>query len=62
MADISNRLCGYPGVRRIMVTKKDLQDTLLATDGQMFYCGTLYKICSKHQNAGIYEVWLKEKT
>lgn len=59
MADMIDNLAYAPGIRRISVKKKDVQDTLLAHDSQMMYQGKLYKIKAKHQAAGVYEMWLE---
>lgn len=61
MSDLRDALVGFPGVRRITATRKDLQATLLASDGQMLLRGSLWRIKSKHIGAGIYEVWLEQR-
>ena len=57
--DLRERLIGYPGVRKITATTKDVRDTLLASDGQMLLNGKLYSICSKPLGAGVHQVWLE---
>lgn len=41
------------------ITRKQLKESLLATDGWAFCQGKLCDIKSKHLGAGIYKVWLK---
>ena len=48
-----------PGVFYQTMTKKQLSDTLLATDGKVMATGHLRSIKSKHLGAGIYEVRLE---
>lgn len=59
MSDLRDILVGYPGVRRITATKKDVTETLLASDGRMTLNGELWDIKAKHMAAGVYEVWLE---
>ena len=58
MADLRENLLAYPGIRELTATKKDVQETLLKSDGQMLLNGRLYRIKAKHIGAGIYKVWL----
>ncbi len=48
-----------PNFARTTMTRKQLRETLLATDGRILTCGRLRPIASKHIGAGIYEVTLK---
>ena len=59
--DLREILVAFPGIRRISATRKQLRATLLASDGTMLLRGRIWKIKSKPQGAGIYEVWLEEK-
>jgi len=40
---------------------KSLQETMLATDGQILANGHFWTIHSKRMCPGVYKVWLKEK-
>jgi len=60
MADLRNKLTAYPGIRRITATSKDVHETLLNSDSQMFVDGTLYEIKAKSLGAGVYRVWLEK--
>ncbi len=57
--DLRDILVGFPGIRRIAATRKQLRATLLASDGKMFLRGSFWTIKSKPIGAGIYEVWLE---
>lgn len=46
---------------RTTLDRKQLKETLLATDGKVLAGGRLRRIKSKHIGAGIYEVWLEAK-
>lgn len=59
--DLREILTAFPGIRRISATREQLRTTLLASDGTMFLRGRIWKIKSKPQGAGIYEVWLEER-
>ena len=50
-----------PRFARTTMTRKDLKETLLSTNGWVMACGTLWDIRSKHIGAGVYEVFLKER-
>ncbi len=43
------------------MNKKDLHDTLLATDGWILACGYLWDIQSQHIGAGVYKVSLAKR-
>ena len=58
--DLREALVAFPGIRRISATREQLRTTLLASDGTMTLRGRIWKIKSKPQGAGIYEVWLEE--
>ena len=45
---------------RITLTRKQLKETLLVTDGKVIVAGRLRRIKSKHIGAGVYDVWLEE--
>ena len=57
--DLRERLTAYPGSRKITATTKDVRDTLLISDGQMFLNGKLYMIRSLPLGAGVHQVWLE---
>ena len=61
MTDLRDILIGFPGVRRITATKKDVSETLLASSGSMLLNGELWNIKAKHMAAGVYEVWLERR-
>ena len=42
------------------LTKKQLRETLLATNGRIFNKGYFYNLCTKHLGAGVYKVWLEQ--
>ncbi len=50
-----------PGRAETTMTRKELKETLLATDGNIIACGNLYDIEHKHLGAGVYKVFLKKK-
>mgnify|MGYP001559893515 CR=1 FL=1 len=60
-----NHLCTnhytMPGACIQSMSKKQLQETLLATDGWVLACGYCWDIKSKHLGAGIYSVSLSKK-
>lgn len=41
------------------MTRNQLKETLLATDGWVMACGRIWDIRSKHLGAGVYSVYLK---
>ena len=50
-----------PGVANMTVTRKDLQELLLATDGWAIIRGRMMEIKSKHLGAGVYRVTVEDK-
>jgi len=44
---------------RTTLTRKQLKETLLDTNGKVIASGRLRTIKSKHIGAGVYEVWLE---
>ena len=42
------------------LTRKQLKETLLATDGKVMAAGRLRTIKSKHLGVGVYDVWLEQ--
>jgi hypothetical protein len=44
------------------LTRKQLKETLLATDGRVFCQGMMCDIKSKHIGAGVYRVWLAKQS
>jgi len=62
MKELPNNFYGLPpGVANITVTKKDLQELLLATDGWAIIRGRMMEIKSKHLGVGIYRVTVEDK-
>jgi len=59
MNHLSNSFYVFPNAARTTLTRKQLRETLLDTDGKILSCGRLRTIQSKHIGAGIYEVLLK---
>jgi hypothetical protein len=49
-----------PRYANCTITRKQLRETLLDTNGSIIANGKLWDIKSKHIGAGIYKVWLKE--
>lgn len=43
------------------MTRRQLKETLLYTDGLVFACGYLRDIVSEHLGAGVYRVILKKR-
>ncbi len=50
-----------PEIYQTTMTKKDLAELLLESEGFIMACGHVYNIMSKALGAGIHKVWLKEK-
>ena len=48
-----------PDLCSTTLTKEQLRETLLATDGQIIAHGELFELKTKHLGAGIYKVTLK---
>ena len=59
MNHLPNSFYVFPNTARTTMTKKQLRETLLDTNGRILSCGRLRTIYSKHIGAGIYEVSLK---
>ncbi len=60
MNHLSINAYSIPHIWNSTMTRKQLKETLLATDGEIFACGSKYYIKSKNLGAGVYKVWLKE--
>jgi len=58
LSDIFYRVPEYANTT---MTKTHLRETLLATDGWIMACGSIYDIKPKHLGAGIYKVVLKRR-
>ena len=58
MNRLPDTLYQMPQTARTTMTRAQLRETLLATDGRVFACGTQWAICSKHIGAGVYEITL----
>lgn len=61
MNHLSTNFYTMPRYANTTMTRKQLKETLLATDGWIIACGYLYDIQSKHIGAGVYKVFLKKK-
>jgi len=62
MKELPNNFYGLPpGVASITVTKKDLQELLLVTNGWAIIRGRMMEIKSKHLGAGVYRVTVEDK-
>lgn len=48
-----------PGQGFTTMTRAELRDTLLATDGQVLVRGNLWEVVGKHLGAGVYRVSLR---
>jgi hypothetical protein len=48
-----------PGQGFTTMTRAELRETLLATDGQVLARGNLWEIVAKHLGAGVYRVTLR---
>ena len=55
--NINHYIC--PGIFYETMKTKQLQETLLATDGTILACGKVWDITSKKTGPGIYKVWLE---
>lgn len=61
MNHLSDMFYTMPGACNTTMTRKQLKETLLATDGWVLACGHCWDIKSKHLGAGVYKVFLKKK-
>lgn len=50
-----------PNAATMTLTKKELKETLLSTDGWIFSCGEAWDIKSKSLGAGVYKVYLEKR-
>ena len=57
---LSNNFYVIPHIAAMTMTRKQLKETLLYTDGKIIACGYMYDIKSKHIGAGVYSVTLKK--
>ena len=48
-----------PGQGSVTMTRAELRETLLATDGQILARGNVWDVVAKHLGAGIYRVTLR---
>lgn len=51
-----------PGNIQQTMTRKELKETLLATDGWVMACGYLWDVKSKHLGAGVYSIRLEKRS
>lgn len=61
MNHLSTNFYTMPGGYSTTMTRKQLKETLLATDGWVLSCGYCWDIRSKSLGAGVYKVWLKKQ-
>ena len=61
MNHLSDNFYKMPEHYSSTLTRKQLQETLLATDGRVMACGRLWDIKSKHLGAGIYLISLARR-
>lgn len=59
---LPTRFYTVPRIAQATMTRKDLKALLLDTGGWIMACGYLWDIKSKHIGAGVYNVYLKERT
>ena len=60
MNHLSDHFFVSPAHASTTLTKAQLRDTLLATDGKILTHGRMWDIKNKHIGAGVYLVFLKE--
>lgn len=62
----ANRIIDYlvsvPRFGKTTTDRKTLRSMLLGSDGWIMARGLIWDIRSKHVGAGIYQVWLEERT
>ena len=56
---LSNSFYQIPDYARQTVTRKELKEILLDTDGRIVTCGRLMELKSKHIGAGLYVITLE---
>jgi hypothetical protein len=56
---LSNNFYTTPDIASQTMTRKDLKEILLKTDGKIISCGRLREINAKHIGAGVYRITLK---
>ena len=56
---LPNNAYACPGMWSGTMTRKQLKETLLATDGWVLACGYVRNIVSKHIGTGVYRISLK---
>ena len=61
MNHLNNNFYTMPHLARATMTRKQLKETLLATEGWIMACGRLWDIKNKHLGAGVYSVYLKQR-
>ena len=59
MNHLGNNFYIMPKYANTTMTRKELRETLLDTDGKILTCGRMWDIVSKNLCAGIYKVSLK---
>ena len=61
MKQLPNNFYSYPDIADMTITRKDLKELLLNTDGYAIIQGRLKKIKSKHIGAGVYRVTVEDR-
>jgi len=59
---LSTNFYAMPGACSTTMTRKQLKETLFATDGWVLACGYGWNVKSKSLGAGVYKVWLKKQS
>jgi len=58
---LPNVFYNMPHIASTTMDRKDLKELLLATDGWVLACGSIYDIATKSLGAGVYRVTLKRR-
>ncbi len=61
MTELSNNFYTCPDYASQTVTRKDLKDILLKTDGKILSQGRMRTLKSKHLGAGVYRITLEAR-
>jgi len=60
--DLSNNFYKVPEIAQTTMTRKDLQELLLDSDGKILSCGRLWDIKSRYIGSEIYRVYLERNS
>lgn len=61
MKTLPGNFYSIPSLATMTMKGRDLQELLLATDGNIFACGHLWNIKNKPLGAGVYKVYLEKQ-